>query len=271
MKKKDPLGRGLQAILKDIDEKGKISLVPVDRIVPNSNQPRESFDEKSLFGLAQSIKEKGVLQPLIVRKRDDHYELIAGERRLRASIIAGLKEVPVMIRDVDERESLEIALIENLQREDLNPIEIANIYRRFVDDLGYTHEELAKKIGIERSSVTNTLRLLKLPGWIKEKIKEGKLSSGHGRILLTLKDEEEQRRFVEKILKEGIPVREAERETRRKRKENAEFLAIEEDLAKNLKTKVQITYRKNKGKIIIEFFTRDDLLRIIELLIPSRR
>ncbi len=270
MEKRDPLGKGLQAILKDIDEKVAVRLVPVERIIPNPNQPRISFDEEGLIGLAQSIKEKGLLQPLIVRKKGGDYELIAGERRLRASIMAGLKEVPVLIREADERESLEIGLIENLQREDLNPLEVANIYRRFVEELGYTHEELARKIGVERSSVTNTLRLLKLPEWIKEKIREGKLSSGHARTLLSIKDEKEQRRFVEKVLKEKSSVRELEREVRKKSERNVEFATIEEHLSRYLKTKVQITFKKNRGKIIIEFFSKDDLSRLLELLSPSR-
>ncbi|MCX7857980.1 MAG: ParB/RepB/Spo0J family partition protein [Deltaproteobacteria bacterium] len=270
MQKKDPLGRGLQAILKDIEEKRTVSLIPVERIVPNPNQPRVKVDNESLLGLAQSIKEKGVLQPLIVRRKGDQYELIAGERRLRASIMAGLKEVPVLVREVDEKESLEIALIENLQREDLNPIEIATIYKRFVDELGYTHEEIANKIGVERSSVTNTLRLLKLPDWIKEKIMEGKLSPGHGRILLSLKDENQQRKFVEKILKEKSPVRDIERETR-KIKKNSELLTLEDHLSESLKTKVHITYRKNRGKIIIEFYTKEDLLRLVEQILYDRK
>ncbi|MCS7280963.1 MAG: ParB/RepB/Spo0J family partition protein [Desulfobacterota bacterium] len=270
MQRKDPLGRGLRAILKDIDEKSTVLLVAVEKILPNPNQPRTSIDEESLFGLAQSIKEKGVLQPLLVRKKGENYELIAGERRLKASILAGLKEVPVIVRDVDDKESLEIALIENLQREDLNPIEVAKIYKRFVDELGYTHEELAKRIGVERTSVTNTIRLLKLPEWVQEKIKEGYLSSGHGRILLSLKDENEQRRFVEKILKEKSSVRDLERETRKLTKKDSEFMTIEDDLSEYLKTKVQITYKNRKGKIIIEFFSKEDLFRLLELIRPSR-
>lgn len=270
MQKRDPLGKGLQAILKDFEEKTSISLIPVEKIVPNPNQPRITFDEESLYRLANSIKEKGVLQPLIVRKKGENYELVAGERRLKASMIAGLKEVPVIVKDLDEKESLEITLIENLQREDLNPIEIANIYKRFVEELGYTHEDLARKIGVERSSITNALRLLRLPQWIKDKIIEGKLSAGHGRILLSLKDEEEQRRFVEKVLKEKSSVRELERQARKLSERNLELMEIEENLQRHLKTRVQITFKKNRGKIIIHFFSKDDLSRLLELLLPSQ-
>src|SRR5512136_1964989 len=159
MRKKDSLGRGLSAILKDIEEKG-VTLVPVAQVKANPRQPRFNVREEGLEDLANSIKEKGLLQPILLRKKENGYEIIAGERRFRASRIAGLSEVPAIIKDADDRESLEIALIENIQREDLSPIELATVYTRFVDEFGYTHEALAKKIGIERSSVSNVMRLL---------------------------------------------------------------------------------------------------------------
>ena len=262
--KTDPLGRGLSAILKD-EEKASSKLIPIDRITPNKTQPRLKIDEKSIAELASSIKGKGLLQPIILRRRDKGYEIIAGERRFRAAVMAGLKEVPAIIKDVDEKEALEIALIENLQREDLNSLEVAIVYERFIEEFSYTHEELAQKMGMDRSSVSNFIRLLKLPQWIKELITEGKLTQGHARALLTLKSEKEQKRFVDRVLKEGTSVRELERQTRKKSvQRNSAFASIKEDLQKTLQTKVDITFKKNKGKIIIEFYSKEDLERIAE-------
>ncbi len=262
--KTDPLGRGLSAILKD-EEKASSKLIPIDRITPNKTQPRLKIDEKSIAELASSIKGKGLLQPIILRRKDKGYEIIAGERRFRAAVMAGLKEVPAIIKDVDEKEALEIALIENLQREDLNSLEVAIVYERFIEEFSYTHEELAQKMGVDRSSVSNFIRLLKLPQWIKELITEGKLTQGHARALLTLKSEKEQKRFVDRVLKEGTSVRELERQTRKKSvQRNPAFASIKEDLQKTLQTKVDITFKKNKGKIIIEFYSKEDLERIAE-------
>ena len=262
--KTDPLGRGLSAILKD-EEKASSKLIPIDRITPNKTQPRLKIDEKSIAELASSIKGKGLLQPIILRRKDKGYEIIAGERRFRAAVMAGLKEVPAIIKDVDEKEALEIALIENLQREDLNSLEVAIVYERFIEEFSYTHEELAQKMGVDRSSVSNFVRLLKLPQWIKELITEGKLTQGHARALLTLKSEKEQKRFVDRVLKEGTSVRELERQTRKKSAQrNSAFSSIEEDLQKALQTKVDITFKRNKGKIIIEFYSKEDLERIAE-------
>ncbi len=266
MRKKDSLGRGLSAILKDIEEKGATTLVPVAQIKANPRQPRFNVREEGLEDLANSIKEKGLLQPILLRKKENGYEIIAGERRFRASRIAGLSEVPAIIKDVDDRESLEIALIENIQREDLSPIELATVYTRFVDEFGYTHEALAKKIGIERSSVSNVMRLLKLPEWVKKLISDGKLSSGHGRVLITLKNEAEQKRFVKKILNEGASVREAERARKAGTARSTPYTDIEEALRDALKTKVQVTYGRNKGKLVIEFYSKDDLERLVEIL-----
>lgn len=267
MLRKDPLGKGLSAILKDIEEKGTNRLIPVEDIIPSPTQPRFEIKEDSLVELATSIREKGLLQPIILRKKGKGYEIIAGERRYRASVMAGLNEVPAIVKDVDDKEALEIALVENLQREDLNPVEVATVYERFVEEFGYTHEELAKKIGIDRSSVSNFIRLLKLPEWIKKLINEGKLTQGHARVLITLKGEDEQKRFVQKILQEGISVRELEREAKKKTPtKTSPFPYLEEKLRDTLGTKINITYRKNKGKIIIEFYSKEDLERIAEAI-----
>lgn len=266
MLKKDPLGRGLSAILKDIEEKGDVKLIPVDQIVTNPRQPRFELKEDALEKLALSIKEKGLLQPIILRKKDKKYEIVAGERRYRASLMAGLREIQATVKDFDDNEALEVALIENLQREDLNPIEIATAYNKFIEEFGYSQQELADKLGIDRSSVSNFIRLLALPDWIKQLTSEGRLTQGHARSLLSLKSEKEQKRYVDRILNKGISVRELEREVKKKKaaKESV-FSYIEETLREILGTKVNITYRKNKGKIIIEFYSRDDIERILEL------
>lgn len=265
--KKDPLGRGLSAILKDIEEKGSTRLIAIDQIVPNPAQPRVRMNEKGIDELAASIGEKGLLQPIILKRKEKVYEIIAGERRYRAAILAGLREVPAMVRDVDDKEALEIALMENLQREDLNPLEIAAVYERFVEEFAYTHEEVARKMGVDRSSVTNCLRLLKLPDWVRELMTDGKLTQGHGRVILSLKNEREQKRFVERVLREGTSVRELERQARKKADPREPGVSLlEEALVKALQTKVNITLRKNRGKIIIEFYSREDLERLSELI-----
>ncbi len=272
MVKKDPLGRGLSAILKDVEERGGSKLIPVDQIVPGSSQPRHGIKEEPLLELAASIREKGLLQPIILKKRNKGYEIIAGERRFRAAVMAGLNEVHAIIKDVDEKEALELALIENLQREDLNALEIAATYQRFINEFSYTQQDLAKKIGIDRSSVANYVRLLKLPEWIKTLLGEGRLSQGHGRALLSLETEKEQRKFVDKVLNEGTSVRDLERATK-KRSRHADnvFTQTEEMLRDLLSTKVNITYKKNKGKIVIEFYSKEDLERVIELFLTNNR
>lgn len=271
MRKKDPLGRGLSAILKDVDERGGVNLIPIEHILVNPTQPRIEIREEPLRELAASIKEKGLLQPILVRRKESVYEIIAGERRFRAAKIAGLEEIPAIIKDVDDREALELAMIENLQREDLNPIEVASVYQRFVEEFDYTHEVLARKVGVERSSVTNYIRLLKLPDWIRALMAEGKLTLGHGRMLITIKDEQEQKRYVKKVLDEGISVRELERarKTSAPARRPSPFAHVEEMLREALKTKVQVTFRKNKGKVIIEFYSKDDLDRLAEFFAAS--
>jgi ParB family chromosome partitioning protein len=269
MRKKDPLGRGLSAILKDVDE-GAVLLIPVQQIVMNPIQPRMEMREESLLELASSIKEKGLLQPVLVRRKEGVYEIIAGERRFRAARMAGLKELPAIIKDADDREALELAMVENLQREDLNPIEIATVYQRFVEEFDYTHEGLAKKMGVERSSVSNYIRLLRLPAWIKDLLTARKLTQGHARVLITLKGEQEQKRYVQKVLNEGLSVRELERVKKIARSPvPSPFSEAEEMLREALKTKVQVTFRKNKGRVIIEFYSKDDLQRLLESLALS--
>ncbi|HOT42075.1 MAG TPA: ParB/RepB/Spo0J family partition protein [Syntrophorhabdaceae bacterium] len=267
MNKKDPLGKGLSAILKDMEDKGDIRLIPVDQIITNPRQPRFDIKQETLENLAVSIREKGLLQPIVVRKKDRFYEIIAGERRYRAAVMAGLREIQASVKDYSDSEALEVALIENLQREDLNPIEVATVYDRFIKEFGYTQQQLADKIGIDRSTVANFIRILALPDWIKQLISEGRLTQGHARSLLSLKNEKEQKRFVDRILHEGISVRELEKEVRKRKEDSfSMFSAAEDILRAALGTKVNITYKKNKGKIIIEFYSREDVERILEIL-----
>lgn len=272
MKKKDPLGKGLSAILNDVEDRGAPLFVSLNQIRPNPHQPRISFKDDSIAELSESIKEKGLLQPILVRRSEHGYEIIAGERRFRACIRAGLSEVPVIVKEADDRESLEMALIENLQREDLNSMDVARVYRRFVEEFDYTHDGLAKRIGVDRSSITNYIRLLKLPAWIQDLIAEGKLTQGHGRVLITLDEEAEQRRYVDRVLKEAISVRGLESIRRQKNVPKVTPFGYAEDLLREtLKTKVEITYRRNKGKLIIEFYSKDDLEALLEKLAPARQ
>jgi len=275
------LGKGIKALLEDFDltDESKVIKISIDRIKPNPNQPRKHIKEETLKELAESIKQKGIIQPIIVREKEGYYEIIAGERRWRAAQIAGLQEIPVVIRnDISELESLELALIENIQREDLNSIDLALAYNELIEKYNLTQEELAKILGKSRSAIANTLRLLKLPEEIKNHIISGKLSEGHGRVLLALEDEKEMTRLANECIEKQLSVRELEEiiyfksqeqiqekivshETNQEKKNN-DLVNIEEDLIEALGTKVIVKGSLNKGKIIIEYYSREDLERI---------
>jgi len=275
------LGKGIKALLEDFDlaDESKITKISIDKIKPNPNQPRKHVKEETIKELAESIKEKGLIQPIIVREKEDYYEIVAGERRWRASQLAGLKEVPVVIRnDISEVESLELALIENIQREDLNPIDLAIAYNELIEKYNLTQEELSKIVSKSRSAIANTIRLLKLPEEIKNLIINGKLSEGHGRVLLALEDEKEITRLANECIAKQLSVRELEEiiyfksqeenqeknvshETKQDKKDN-DLANVEEDLIEALGTKVVVKGSLNKGKIIIEYFSREDLERI---------
>jgi ParB family transcriptional regulator, chromosome partitioning protein len=275
------LGKGIKALLEDFDltDESKVIKISIDRIKPNPNQPRKHIKEETLKELAESIKQKGIIQPIIVREKEGYYEIIAGERRWRAAQIAGLQEIPIVIRnDISELESLELALIENIQREDLNPIDLALAYNELIEKYNLTQEELAKILGKSRSAIANTLRLLKLPEEIKNHIISGKLSEGHGRVLLALEDEKEMTRLANECIEKQLSVRELEEiiyfksqeqiqekivshETNQEKKNN-DLVNIEEDLIEALGTKVIVKGSLNKGKIIIEYYSREDLERI---------
>ncbi len=293
-KKKNALGKGLNALIPETStvqattrrsrkpavkkEDKDIITVKIDQVEPNKEQPRKAFEEESLQELADSIKQFGIIQPLVVMKKDDYYEIIAGERRWRAAKIAGLKEIPVVIKEYKEEELVEIALIENIQREDLNPIEEAVAYKRLMEEFKLTQEEVAKKVSKSRSAVTNSMRLLKLPEEIQGMVVEGVLSMGHARTLLAVEDEEIQKTTALKVADEKLSVRETEKLVKKLTEEKKEkpvkddsykyiYQEVEENLKQILGNKVSIKNKKNnKGKIEIEYYSQDDLDRIVSLL-----
>ncbi|MDD5465611.1 MAG: ParB/RepB/Spo0J family partition protein [Candidatus Omnitrophica bacterium] len=276
------LGKGLAALIpeKAADttiHKEEIIYVQFGQIKPNPFQPREDFDPQSIEELAQSIKEKGVIQPLLVRQRGDNYELIAGERRLRAANSLGLKEIPVIVRDVSDQDSLELALIENIQREGLNPIEEAHAYQHLIDKFQVSQEKISEALGKARVSITNTLRLLKLPHEIQEEMKKGRISFAHGRALLEVEDANDQRRLTQDIISKGLSVRELENLIKSKRPKSIKrsigpgqrepiVAVLEEQLQHALATKVRISKRKKRGHINIEFYSQEDLERIVNVI-----
>jgi ParB family chromosome partitioning protein len=278
---KTALGRGIEALLPERPE--EVIKLDIDRILPGDYQPRKVFRDESLKELAESIKEKGVIQPIIVtRVGDGTFKLIAGERRLRAARLAGLKKIPAIIKDIASKDSLEIALIENIQREDLNPIETALAFERLKKEFNLTQEEIAKKVGKDRASVANYLRLLTLPGEIKKEIESGLLSFGHAKALLSIPDTTLQIEATRRIIKEGLTVRQAEvlvKELTEKKHTNTlsskatkklkdpNISALEDKLKKALGTSVKILHKGKKGKIQIEYNSLDELDRLLEILL----
>jgi len=275
--KKSGLGRGMAALLPVIEERGRVFFsCPIEEIRPLRGQPRKTFTIGKLEELAASIREKGIIQPLVVRKKADHYELIAGERRWRAAQKAGLHEVPVVIQDVSDHTALEMALVENIQREDLNAVEEAEAYQALMDSLDLSQEELAKRVGKERSTVANSLRLLKLPSEIKQDIVEERLTMGHGRTLLPLVDSPFMRQARDEVVKRGLSVRETESLVRRLQSGSSgksstkplspELADLQDRLKRHFSAKVAITGSGKRGKIEITFHDLTELTRIIELV-----
>ncbi|MBU1997918.1 MAG: ParB/RepB/Spo0J family partition protein [Candidatus Omnitrophota bacterium] len=269
------LGKGISALIPEkVDEQGdKIINLKISQIKPNPFQPRENFKPESLEELTQSIKEKGIIQPILARRRGDAYELIAGERRLRAASMLNLDTVPVIIKDVSDEDSLELALIENIQRQDLNPIEEARAYQFLIDKFQLTQERISEILGKSRASVTNTIRLLKLPHEIQEEIKKERISFAHGRAILEIEDINLQRKLAQDVISKSLSVKELEniikahrpRQKARFRVQVREpYLAVlEENLQQKLATKVRIVSKRKRGHIIIEYYSQEDLERII--------
>ncbi|MGY8765298.1 MAG: ParB/RepB/Spo0J family partition protein [Nitrospinaceae bacterium] len=278
------LGKGIEALIPDFDEglsqgedsNGSLSLL-IDEVFPNRLQPRKKFDDEKFNELERSIREHGVLQPVIVQKSVNGYELIVGERRWRASKKAGLKKIPAVIREVTDLESLELALIENLNRQDLNPIEEADGYERLAKDFGLTQENIAKRMGKSRESVANIMRLLKLPRQIQEDMISGRLTMGHGRALLGLKSAQEILFLRKKIVDQSLNVRETEvqvnllkyKSEAPKKSEKAYkdiFISnLQVELERKLGTKVEIATNQKGGKVVIKYYSNDDLERIIKM------
>ena len=266
----------------EMDEKGRILMLKLDLVQPNKEQPRKTFDEEKINELAESIKNYGVLQPLLVQKNDSFYEIIAGERRWRAAKAAGLKEVPAVLKEYSKQEAMEISLIENVQRADLNPIEEALGYKQLIDEFGLTQEEIAVRVAKSRTVITNTMRLLKLDEQIQNVLVQGVITSGHARALLSLEDIQMQLKAAKEILDKKLSVRETERLVKRLQKEASgekkeekkkdETLAlIYQDLEDRMKsvmgTKVSIHNKdKNKGRIEIEYYSEAELERIVEMI-----
>ena len=266
-----------EVVVEKVVKKEEVML-KITEVEPSREQPRKNFNEDALLELADSIKQFGIIQPLIVQKQDDYYEIIAGERRWRAAKLAGLKEVPVIIKNYTEQERVEIALIENIQREDLNPIEEALAFRRLLTEFELKQDELAERVSNSRTAVTNSMRLLKLDERVQQMVVDEKISTGHARALLAVEDKEQQYTLANKIFDEKLSVRETERlmknfqkekENKKSQKTENEFIykGIEEKIKMILGTKVTVNHKKNnKGRIEIEYYSNEELERIMDLL-----
>ena len=283
--KRGGLGRGLSALIPGAVEEGAGLLeIPVGAIGPNPRQPRTMFQDESLEALAVSIREVGVLQPIVVRRGDTGFELIAGERRLRAAKAAGLATIPAVVRESDDTEALREALIENIHREDLNPIELAEAFRELLEELELKQETLAERLGVSRSHVANTIRLLGLPADVQQLLAQRRIQAGHGRALLALGDGEAQRSLALRAAAEDLSVREVEEVVRRfvdqpaaeatparstPRDEAISLAEVEEILSEQLATRVSIQMGRKRGRVVIEFGSADDLERIVSEIIGS--
>ena len=264
------------------EEKGPETIVKITMVEPNRKQPRKYFDEESLLELSESIKNYGMIQPIVVRRINDYYELIAGERRFRAAKIAGLKKLPAIIKDFDKSTAFEVALIENIQRKDLNPIEEAESFYKLQTEFGFSQEEIAEKVGKSRSAIANAIRLLNLDSRVLNFVRENKLSGGHAKALLSISDGNMQFELAERVIEEDFSVRETEKIVKSlQQKQNTEMIeqkpqntiqfdtttyrSIENDLKGLFATKVKVSAQKNKGKIEIEYYSDDDLDRILTM------
>lgn len=290
MSKKFGLGKGLNALIpedtvilepkkgKDKNDDNGYSLIDINLIKSNESQPRKSFDDEKIMELAESIKSNGIIQPLILRKDKDEYIIVAGERRWRAAKYIGIKEIPSVIMDLTEKQILEISLIENIQREDLNSIEEAIAYKKLISDFDLTQEQLSKRIGKSRVAITNTMRLLNLSEDVQQYIIEGVISEGHGRALLAITDSKLQCELVQNVIDDKLSVRELEflirklktksepSKSKAKKETNPYYKEVIEKLENYFGTKVNVTNKNNKGKIEIEYYSEEDLQRILEII-----
>ena len=279
MNKKSALGKGLGALIpNDIPAKdnNKPSVISLNLIKSNDDQPRKSFDDEKIAELAQSIKEHGIIQPIILNKKDDYYVIVAGERRWRAAKLLGLKEVPAIVMELTDKNILEISLIENIQRQDLNPIEEALAYKKLLSDFNLTQEELSKRVGKSRVAITNVIRLTGLSETVKQYLIDEVITEGHGRALLAIEDPKLQCEIAQKVIDEKLSVRELERliklsksdkpEKKKVREINPYYKDVTDRLQNYFGTKVNISNKNNKGKIEIEYYSEEDLQRILEII-----
>lgn len=276
------LGRGLKALIPEAEEQeGQVRLIPIDQVDRNEEQPRKYFDEEQLDELRESIETHGVLEPIIVRPVKGRYEVVVGERRWRASQLAGLKSIPAVVRSLSDKETMEIALVENLQREDLNPLEEAEAYRRLMVEFDLTQEEVAARVGKKRSTIANRLRLLELDEEIRLEIETGRLSAGHAKVLLGVADKAKRSKLARRVIEEGLSVRALEEATKeqeaavegqpRATKRSALRVDpllqdVEDRLQRSLGTKVRVVQNGKRGRIEISFYGPDDMERLIEVL-----
>lgn len=284
MNKKFGLGKGLGALIPEekLEERSSnkedgSNLISINLIKANEDQPRKSFDEEKIIQLSESIKEHGIIQPIILKKEGETYSIVAGERRWRAAKIAGIKDIPAIVMDLSDKEILEISLIENIQRQDLNPIEEAIAYKKLIDEFDLTQEQLSNRIGKSRTSITNCLRLLNLDKRVQEYLIDGVITEGHGRAILSIEDKDLQYKLAQTIIDEGLSVRETEKIIKSSIKEKKSlksqvkdpspyYMDIKEKLEILFGTKVLLMDKKNKGKIEIEYYSQEDLQRIIDIL-----
>jgi ParB family chromosome partitioning protein len=279
--KRGGLGRGLSSLIPGAAQGGGLIEVPVSAVSPNPRQPRVDFPEETLAALARSIREVGVLQPIIVRARNGGYELVAGERRLRAARLAGLATIPAVVREGDDTESLREALIENIHREDLAPLELAGAFQELLEELGVTQETVAERLGYSRAHIANTIRLLSLPADVQRLLAEGRIQAGHARALLSLPDEEARSTLALRVAAEELSVRQVEELVRTyvdrpetgdspgPRPVDPSLAEVEEILSEQLATRVKVTVGRRKGRIVVEFGSREDLERIVSEIIGS--
>lgn len=275
------LGKGLSALLpQEKKNNERVEMIEIDRLEPSPYQPRQYFSETRIQELADSIKEKGMIQPILARENNGRYEIIAGERRFRAAKLNGLKEIPVIVKKVSDSDVLEISIIENIQREELNRIEEARAYKRLAAEFSLTHEMISQKVSKDRTTITNILRLLELPDKIQQMVEENIISMGHARSLLSLDRPEEQLKLADLIVKKALSVRQCEEKVRSrmselghlpkaKKRTDVHIALAEEKLQHQLGTRVKVLQGKKRGKIVIEYFSQDDLNRILEIIHPN--
>lgn len=277
---KKGLGKGLESIIpiSNIRDRTYVLEVDIDQLNPNLYQPRQDFDQDKLDELKESIKAHGIIQPIIVRESTQGYEVVAGERRLKAAKELGMKKIPVIIRQFNNLKTFEVALVENIQREDLNPIEQAFAFKRLVEEFQLTHQELAAITGKSRAFVSNTLRLLNLAEWVRERVASGEISFGHAKVLLSLEDKQVQQELGQKIMEQELSVRDLEKLVERwlkkkdknlssGRKKIQYFPELEKRLTAKLESKVNVKFSGKKGKITIEFYSNEDLNRISDIML----